>query len=272
MKLITLHTHSSFCGHATDSLSDMVQAAEDAGIAVMAATEHYPLSRSFKEASHASMPAERLEEYKAAVRAEREKHPGMELLVGCELDWLGNDEDRDLKPDDFADFDVVLGSVHFIDRWLLNSSRYLDAWNAADVDALWTAYVDAWCEAATSSMPFTVMAHPDVIKKFGHYPRSLDMGALYGRMAEAAVAGRRAVEVNTSGMFSPCAQYYPAPELLSEFCRAGVPCTVGTDAHCTAHIARHVREAYAYMHAAGYREVAVPLVGGGMRMMPIDEA
>ena len=42
-ELITMHTHSTFCNHAKDPLGDMVQAAVDAGIAHMAATEHYPI-------------------------------------------------------------------------------------------------------------------------------------------------------------------------------------------------------------------------------------
>ena len=39
--LITLHTHSTFCGHAKDPLAAMVDAASRAGVRVMAATEHY---------------------------------------------------------------------------------------------------------------------------------------------------------------------------------------------------------------------------------------
>ena len=70
------------------------------------------------------------------------------------------------------------------------------------------------------------------------------------------------IEVNTSGKYAPCAQYYPSPEMLEVFARAGVDCTVGTDAHQAAHIARDVREAYGYMCYAGYRRVAVPRIGG----------
>ncbi len=270
MELITMHTHSTFCGHAQDSLADMMKAAHNAGITSVAATEHYPLAASFEDASHASMPPERLGEYKRAVLAQRDLYPDMEILLGCELDWLGPDEDRGITAQDFDEFDIVLGSVHFIDRWLFNTSRHKDRWETVDVDAVWRAYIDLWCEAATSAMPYTVMAHPDVIKKFGRYPKRINLDDAYECMAQAAKEGGRMIEVNTSGKFTPCGEYYPGPALLKAFCRAGVPCTVGTDAHRVEHIDRDIREAYAYMRAAGYREVAVPLRGGGVRMMAIE--
>lgn len=262
--LVTMHTHSTFCGHAKDALSDVVDAAREAGVRVMAATEHYPVGDKIDPAGHSSMRAELLEDYCAAVLAERDRVPDMEVLLGCELDWLGDDEERGLRPEDFDRFDIVLGSVHFVDGWLINGSRHAQRWETADVDAAWLRYIELWCEAAASDAPFTVMSHPDVVKKFAHYP-SFDLAPHYERMAEAAAAGGRMIEVNTSGLFAPCEQMYPAPDLLSAFARAGVPCTVGTDAHKAAHAARGVQEAYDLMRAAGYRKLAVPGYGREVR-------
>lgn len=263
-ELITMHTHSTFCGHAQDSLSAMVAAAEAAGVRTMAATEHYPIGEALDPTCHSSMPLDSLDAYCNAVLQERERHPGMEVLLGCELDWLGDGDERALRREDFQCFDIVLGSVHFVDGWLINGTRHAKRWETADVDAVWRRYIDLWCDAAASDMPFTVMAHPDVVKKFAHYP-SFDLSSSYERMAEAAAAGGRMVEVNTSGLFAPCAEMYPAHDLLRAFARAGVACTVGTDAHETAHIARGVRQAYALMYDAGYRRLAVPGYGGSVR-------
>ena len=57
------------------------------------------------------------------------------------------------------------------------------------------------------------MSHPDLAKKFGYYP-SYDLAPLYEEMAEAARAGERMVEVNTSGGYYACAEMFPAPALL----------------------------------------------------------
>ena len=77
------------------------------------------------------------------------------------------------------------------------------------------------------------------------------------------------VEVNTSGAYAECAEYYPSPSLLQAFRAEGVTCTVGTDAHCKEHIARDIERAYDYMRAAGYTRLAVPTRGRGVRMVDL---
>ena len=266
MELITMHTHSTFCGHARDSLCDMVQAAANAGVRSFAATEHYPLPERYDTSKTSAMPLSRLDEYKQAVLGERAKYPEMDILLGTELDWLGKYETRDLLHGALDDFDIVLGSVHFIDTWLINSSRFVEEWDRRSVDAVWTEYINLWCDAAVSDVPFNVMAHPDVCKKFGFFP-SFDLTDSYKRMAEAARMGNRMIEVNTSGLRTPCGEFYPGINLLKEFRKAEIPCTVGTDAHNKDVVAAGIREAYDYMREAGYTEVTVFTPGGGTRTM-----
>ena len=224
-ELITMHTHSTFCNHAKDPLGDMVQAAVDAGIAHMAATEHYPIPDELDPSKRSTMPAERLEAYIDAVR-EQQKRDDIDVLLGCELDWLGKDETRALHASDFDRFDVVLGSIHFVDRWLMVSHKNMSRWKSVDLEAFWNRYVELWCEAAKSDMPFTVMAHADVVKKFSPKPE-FNLTPLYERMARAAREGGRMVEVNTSGAYAECSEYYPSPSLLQAFRAEGVACTVG---------------------------------------------
>ena len=135
-ELITMHTHSTFCNHAKDTLGDMVQAAVDAGIAHMAATEHYPIPDELDPSKRSTMPAERLEAYIDAVR-EQQKRDDIDVLLGCELDWLGKDETRALHASDFDRFDVVLGSIHFVDRWLMVSHKNMSRWKSVDLEAFW---------------------------------------------------------------------------------------------------------------------------------------
>ena len=146
---------------------------------------------------------------------------------------------------------------------------YLEALEAAraaypDIEILLGTEFELWCDAVTSTRPFTVMSHPDLAKKFGHYP-SYDVGPLYRQAAEAAASAGRMVEVNTSGSYYACKEMFPAPALLAEFCRAGVPCTVGTDAHTPANVARDIEAGYRLMAQAGYRTVTVPTRDGDRR-------
>jgi histidinol-phosphatase (PHP family) len=77
------------------------------------------------------------------------------------------------------------------------------------------------------------------------------------------------VEVNTSGAYYACKEMYPAPALLREFCRAGVPCTLGTDAHHPDNAARGIKDGYRLLYECGYREVTVPTREGDRRRVVI---
>ena len=90
------------------------------------------------------------------------------------------------------------------------------------------------------------------------------------RAAEACAAAGRMVEVNTSGSYYACKEMFPAPAFLKALRRAGVPCTVGTDAHEPRHAARDIERAYRLMHEAGYRVVTVPTADGDRREVPIE--
>ena len=188
------------------------------------------MTATFDPDRYLSMPAERMGEYLAAVEAAREAHPEIEVLVGCEMDWLGDDEDRVITAEDVAPFQLILGSVHLVDRWPFDDPAQRGRWDEVGADPIWRRYFEVWCEAVSSDAPFHVMSHPDLAKKFGFYP-SFDPQPLYEQAAEACAAAGRMVEVNTSGSYYACKEMFPAPALLAAFCRAGVPCTVGTDAH-----------------------------------------
>lgn len=270
MRLINVHTHSTYCGHAKDSLADMVEAAHRAGISVLAATEHYPLTPRFDPERIVGMPRERLAEYQAEVRALQGRYEDMELLLGIELDWLGKGEDRTFEPGEFDVYDLVIGSVHSLDGWAFDDPAQRGHWDEVGPDEIWRQYFREWCAAVSSDAPFRLMAHPDLVKKFGIRP-SFDPAGLYREAAEAAAASGRFVEVNTSGARYACQEFYPAPDLLREFARAGVPCTVSSDAHAIGHLTQGLDQAYAYLAAAGYRQVAIPHRGGEWELADLEE-
>ncbi|MFR1640574.1 MAG: PHP domain-containing protein, partial [Eggerthellaceae bacterium] len=105
--LITTHTHTCFTNHGEGTVEELVSAAVAAGVSTIAVTEHYPMTATFDPDRSLSMPAERMGEYLAAVEAVREAHPEIEVLVGCEMDWLGDDEDRVITAEDVAPFQLI---------------------------------------------------------------------------------------------------------------------------------------------------------------------
>ncbi|MDO4501847.1 MAG: histidinol-phosphatase HisJ family protein [Coriobacteriia bacterium] len=265
-----MHSHTGYVAHGRGTVDELVRAAVDAGLSTLGITEHNWLSERIDPTHWVGMERPRVSDYLADIARAREQYPQITLVAGMEMDYLGSAEDRIIDPAELAPFDYLLGSVHYVDGWAMYSSKEADKWGDQEhVDALWRRYFEVWCEAASGPMPYTVMSHPDLVKKHGRYA-SFDVAPLYEQAAEAARAGERMVEVNTSGDLYVCGQVFPAPDLLRQFCRAGVPCTVGTDAHCAQNVARNVQQAYEYMYEAGYRQVTVPMPGGDRRTIPLE--
>jgi histidinol-phosphatase (PHP family) len=153
--------------------------------------------------------------------------------------------------------------------WPFDVASDIDGWSERGVHQVWQEYVRLWTDAVSSKVPFTVMAHPDIPKKLGFKPK-FDACSLWEQMVDAAAAHGVMIEVNTSGLYAPCAEAYPSPELLARFCAAGVPCTVGSDAHTPKNVARDIEAAHALMWQAGYRVVTVPTHDGDRRQIPLD--
>lgn len=260
-KLIDCHVHTGFCNHAKGEPRAYVEAARDAGVAAMVFTEHAPLPDAFDPDRHLSICDADLETYCTVVRSLAEEHAGtgVEIGVGLEVDWLSDDPGyaaASIARGRSAGAEIFLGSVHFLGTWAFDDPNDLSGWDARRVDDVWAEYIAIWCEAAASGL-FDVMAHPDLPKKFGHRPAIHPLEA-YGAMAKAALAGDAAIEVSTAGLRKPVAELYPGYELLSVFSAAGVPATVGSDAHAPAEVGIDMATAYDALLRAGYARVAIP--------------
>ncbi len=270
MELVNTHCHTGYNGHAEGTVDQYVSAALAAHLSTLAFTDHYPLSLAMDPDAYVSVPWDKLDSYLEDVRRARLEHPELEIIAGCELDYLGADEDRSFASGELDRFELILGSVHFVDRWAFDDPAERDRWEEPGMaDAIWRRYFELWCEAASDkSLPYHVMSHPDLAKKFNYYP-SFDLTPLYRQAAEAVASSGRMVEVNTSGSYYACAEMFPAPAFLRELCRAGVACTVGTDAHLPANVARDIEAGYRYLYEAGYRVVTVPTASGDRRTITI---
>lgn len=269
-ELIDCHIHTSACGHASGTASQMVGAAVFGGMTGIVMSEHLPLPDALNEGGGFAPSADAFAAYAAEVREIAQRVKGLTVVLGAEADWLPGRPDameaqRRAACD--AGVDVLLGSVHFLGDWPFDSPDHLDQWVVRGNDAVWEEYFACWCEAARSGF-FDVMAHPDLPKKFGHKP-SYDPGELYRQAAGCASAGGVLIEVSTAGLRKPVAEMYPAPEFLLAFREAGVQATVGSDAHAVDEVGFRISHAYDALAAAGYERVALPLGGDEVRWIEL---
>lgn len=227
----------------------------------MAFTEHLPLapilSAQLEGAEGYAMPAEELPDYVSEVSgaAVLGADLGVEVLLGGEADLVleGMGHARELS--EAWPFDVVLGSVHMIDGWAFDDPERIEGYETWDLRELWERYFDDLIRAAKTGLA-DVIAHADLVKKFCMRP-SGPVEGLYEEAASAFAAAGVAVEVNTAGLRKPCRELYPSAAFLGALRRAGVPVTVGSDAHSPADVGAGRDEAVASLREAGYRSALV---------------
>lgn len=194
------------------------------------------------------------------------KAAGLPVVLGLEVDHYAGRMDQVAALLAGYPFDVLLGSVHWIGAWLfdvIESAVAQAEWDHRGVEAAWSAYTEAMEELAASAA-VDVLAHPDLCKVAGHRPTVPD--EFHDRLAEAAAGAGLAAEVSSAGWRKPCAEAYPAPDLLARFHARGVPVTTASDAHTLDLVAHRSADLRALLDGAGYTEL---VAFRGRRPVPV---
>lgn len=241
-----------------DQLAAYCERAADNGVETIAITEHCnrferivdevlihwerPQSGPLAAEAHRATEAERgadLDAYVEALMSAKDR--GLPILVGMEVDYLpGTVEAMGTVLGEYP-FDFLLGSVHWLDAWLFDdygNEVFAAEWDRRDVAQVWEAYIDAVVILAHSGL-VDALAHIDVIKVTGRYPDPATIDRLHQRLVKEVASAGVAVEVSSAGLRKPCAEIYPAPDLLRALVDAGVPLTLASDAHTVESVAQH---------------------------------
>ena len=278
MTCFDCHTHTYFSNHGTGTVAELVSAAVDCGMSLIALTEHLPLPPEANPDGTFAMDADKLEAYIGSVQRAQEAYPEIEIICGIEIDWRTGAEQYILKTlaEASAPFELRLGSVHmFTDAqgacaWAFDHPAHINGWYERGEEQVWRSYLELWLEALESRVSFDIMAHPDLPKRLGFKP-AFDTREYYAAMAEAAAKRGVLIEVNTSGLHRPAAELYPAPALLAAFRAVGVGCTIGSDAHTPQDVGRDFDKACKALREAGYHELVMPTRSGERRLVPLDD-
>lgn len=191
-----------------------------------------------------------LERYVETVVAARDQ--GLPVLLGLEVDFFPDTIDAVMEYLSPYPWDFLVGSVHWINGWAVDHSGAIAAFAERGIDVAYEQYFALEAQLAGSGA-VDVLAHADVVKKYGHRPVR-ERTDLYARVVEAAAASGTAVEVSSAGLRRPAAEIYPAPRLLEMFHAAGVPITLASDAHSPDQAAWGHDEVVAAARAAGYSQ------------------
>jgi histidinol-phosphatase (PHP family) len=245
------HTHTSRCGHADGNAKAYVLAARTKGLAAVGISDHLPL---LPEADTSiAMDLSDLDDYVQEIQELKARFPGY-VLLGIEADYRPGTIARVAELLGNYPFDYVLGSVHYLGEWGFDQSQYASGFDARDIDEIYREYFELVGDSAETKL-FTMVAHVDLVKKFGHRPHSslqVDHDRLARRLAAAGVV----VELNTAGLHKPVEEIYPSLPLLRSLRAHEVGITFGSDAHEPAHVGRDFAAATELARSAGYGHYA----------------
>lgn len=242
------HVHTPLCGHASGAPEEYVRHARLSNVPAVCFTDHAPAPDGYDASNR--MPLERFGEYIESVQALRDSKTirvgfGIEAdyYPGCERflrGWLSD------QP-----FDLVIGSVHFIDDWGFDHPANLSRWRTSDVQSVWRKYFDLVCRLADTGL-YDVLGHFDLPKKFGYRPPRADVEKMAAAALDRLAAANMAIEINTGGLRKPVGEAYPADYLLRLAKDRNIAICFGSDAHAPDETGYAFPAAVAMARAAGY--------------------
>lgn len=271
---VSLHGgHSGeFCGHASDTLEEVLEAAVAAGYAIFGLSEHAPRSAArflYPEEVEQGWDVARLAaDFAAYAEASRrlvERFAGrLTVLRGFEAEvvpaasWAA--ETAQLRRR--HGFEYVVGSVHHVDELPIDGRPEQLAQAIAgrgSLEAVTVAYYEALAAMVESLAP-EVVGHFDLVRKLAAPFGSVDTPAARRaaeRALEAVAAAGSILDVNTAGMRTGLGHPYPAPWIVGRAREMGIGFCFGDDSHGVEQVGAGVEVAREYLLGLGVGEVEV---------------
>lgn len=260
--MVNYHFHDEHSSDAVDALALHCAAARGTCTSVCVTNHAEALTDGPVWQADPDEMIARFERSAESVREAAERFPELEIRLGVELEyrreWRGAYE-RLLAA---VPFDFVLGSVHIVDGLNISGGRDVDAFFLARSER--EAYEGYFRELGEMVEwgAFDVVAHFDLIKRYGHRHyghylvrdyRSI-IEPILGRMARAGIG----IEINTSGVSQAPGVPYPEPEILEWARHVGVDrLTLGSDSHSPDRFSQGLAEGVKLARDTGWTEFTV---------------
>ncbi|HSV43349.1 MAG TPA: histidinol-phosphatase HisJ family protein, partial [Candidatus Bathyarchaeia archaeon] len=162
------HMHTPLCGHAVDEPEQYARHAIEVGLKEIGFSDHAPFLKY--PLPGITMNIAQLPQYHRMIESVARRFSGrLSVKVGIEADYLPGYEEQTRVLLAGYPYDYVYGSVHFIDEWAFDNPEERARWNEEDVNQVYDRYYDLLAKAAESRL-FDIMAHVDLVKKFGNRP------------------------------------------------------------------------------------------------------
>jgi len=270
MLLEDLHTHSSFCRHATGNLEQYVKAAIKKKLSVIGLSAHFPyeILEGIEDIPYQeySMPTDELDSYVFNAISLREKYKNnIEVKIAFELDFVEKQVEKHHKYlERYSDqLDYIIGSIHNLNTrfglFAFDDFRFLKYYHKfEDTDEIFMNYFKTMQAMINSEQfNFTTIGHFDLPKKFNIIPNNKELIMEEGINALEMVKKRDLViEINTSGLRRPIKEQYPSEEYIKKMYNLGIDVVLGSDAHHPNEIAYEFKSSVKLLKKIGYERLA----------------
>lgn len=265
--LTDYHTHTPLCLHAEGDPVDYARHARAIGLSEIGLSDHNPMPEIF---DNWRMPLGDFPRYLDLVAEARAALPDFPIRLGLECDYL---EGREAWTDEtaaMADWDYLIGSVHYIhDGIAVDDPKYLSRWRtASDIEQMWAMYWKLYAKMIRTGQ-YDFFAHPDLAKRFGLRPAG-DLRPYYEPVIQALADTGGVLEVSTAGLRKDVREIYPSREMLEMAFSAGVPVVINSDAHVPTDVGVDFHQALDLVRSVGYRET-VRFEKRRRRVVPLPE-
>jgi histidinol-phosphatase (PHP family) len=242
------HIHTVLCKHAAGTTADYLESARQKNISVVGFTDHAPAPDGY-DAKH-RMAVEDFPKYEEMIlELRKSSHP--KVLYGIEADYYQGCE-KFLRPWlARQNFDMVIGSIHFIRDWGFDNPNERNVWDSIEVTNTWREYFKLMRKMAESRL-YDVVAHLDLPKKFGHIPPARDLFEMLCPALDSIAEAGMVIELNTSGLRRPVKEIYPSLSILKLARERNIPICFGSDAHRPEEVGYAFDSALDLARAAGY--------------------
>ena len=248
--LADYHMHTPLCLHAVGHPREYANQALSMGLAEIGMSDHNPMPDYFDDWR---MLIADFPRYLDMVEEARADVPQMPIRLSLECDYLPGQESWIERQAKMADFDYLIGSVHYIaPGWDVDNPKHLSRWRESGaVEHIWQRYWELYAQMIRTRL-FDFYAHPDLPKKFGLRPEG-DLRHYYEPTIKALEETNSVFEVSTAGLRKEVGEIYPSREFLEMAFEAQIPIVISSDSHAPGEVGIHFDKALRLVREVGYR-------------------
>lgn len=232
------HTHTTISDGKVKP-KELIKYAIKKKFKVLALTDHYTHPKGFREWGEKFYSQE---DYNKLVKLKKQYSKKIKILIGAEFDWLEGYEKWTKQETTKRKYDLKLVAIHFIEigkeHYPIDHSKELFGEMIQKINGIKKLVKKYYRNQrnAIKTKKFDTIAHMDLIKfwnKNNEYFSENDewYKKEINKTLKLAKKYKIILDVNLSGLKTPCKQIYPSPWIIKKAKQMNIKTRIGTDAH-----------------------------------------